>query len=271
LFADGSYPFSGTLFIQREIKKEVLKMLKSFAFFLISGILGIAKEALLRSRRLRIMRKRNLNIAIQAKKQKNEGILIIANHPSLLETIIIPLLFWPQSVFNSSLMPISTPDEKNFHRGELFGKYLKPFVKFFMSLVPSIFISRGNARKSVEALETIREKLEKGMLVLIFPEGKRTGKEYDETKLRILNNKRIRKFQNGISSLLRNARKPFVILPVWVEGGEEALPINSKIPKIWKRLQFHFGRPWRVKKSYKNFSREEILDLLERRVLEAKK
>lgn len=245
-------------------------MFKSFIFFIISGILGIAKEALLRSGRLRVLRKRNLDVSIKAKKDKAEGILIIGNHPSLLETVIIPLLFWPQSVFNSSLMPISTPDEKNFHQGELFGKYLKPFVRFFMSGVPSVFILRGNARKSVEALEIIREKLENGRVVLIFPEGGRTGKEHDETKLRVLNGKRIRKFQSGVSLLLKNAKKSFVILPVWVEGGEEALPINAKIPKIWKRLQFHFGRPWRVKKAYKNFSREEILDLLELKVLEAK-
>lgn len=246
-------------------------MFRSFAFFVVSVFLGTLKQVFAFGRRFRVVRKRNMEIALRAKQEKSIGILIIGNHPSLLEVLGIPLLFFPRFIFDYSLVPISTPDEKNFHDAKLFSKFLRPFVKFFMWIVPSFAIARGNARKSIEALKKISEELEKGNIVLMFPEGGRTGKEHDSQKLRFWNGRKIRKFQSGISVLIKNARKPFIILPLWTEGAEDALPINSKIPKFWKRLFFHFGRPWRVGKEHKTLPREKILDILERSVLEAKK
>jgi len=42
--------------------------------------------------------------------------LIVANHPSLIETFLIPLVFWPWAMFRLRMFPWSLPD-KNLFKG----------------------------------------------------------------------------------------------------------------------------------------------------------
>ena len=43
-------------------------------------------------------------------------VLIVANHPSLIETFLIPLVFWPWAMFRLRMFPWSFPD-KNLFKG----------------------------------------------------------------------------------------------------------------------------------------------------------
>ena len=43
-------------------------------------------------------------------------VLIVANHPSLIETFLIPLVFWPWAMFRLRMFPWSLPD-KNLFKG----------------------------------------------------------------------------------------------------------------------------------------------------------
>ena len=43
-------------------------------------------------------------------------VLIVANHPSLIETFLIPLVFWPWAMFRFRMFPWSLPD-KNLFKG----------------------------------------------------------------------------------------------------------------------------------------------------------
>src|SRR3979411_226479 len=38
-------------------------------------------------------------------------VLIVANHPSLIETFLIPLVFWPWAMFRLRMFPCSIPDK----------------------------------------------------------------------------------------------------------------------------------------------------------------
>src|SRR5713101_2915835 len=41
-------------------------------------------------------------------------VLIVANHPSLIETFLIPLAFWPWAMFRLRMFPWSLPDKNLF-------------------------------------------------------------------------------------------------------------------------------------------------------------
>jgi 1-acyl-sn-glycerol-3-phosphate acyltransferase len=243
--------------------------MRQLAFFLASAILGGFKELLRKTRRIRVFRERNKEIALNAKIRENTGLVIICNHPSLFETLAVPSLLWPRFLVRPSLVPISTPDEKNFMDAGLFGKIFKALVRLFMRIVPTVPIPRDNARKSGEAILTLVKKIDNGNTCLFFAEGGRTGKETDVEKLRIRGKRRIRKFQDGIAFIVKKTKRPFIVLPLWVDGAEEILPVGRKVPHLWKQMKISFGRPFMVDKKLKEKKKEELLAYLEDQVLAA--
>ena len=177
------------------------------------------------------------------------GKIVIHNHPSLIEPALIPFLFFPFYLFFPSAIPYSTPDKKN-----CYAKW------WFIPLRPvSVPVQRGEEREEekegkFEFHRRLLEKIKKGCVVILAPEGGRTfrGGEFGEFKV-IKNGKimirkswqkvkdesfKIRRFQKGLSSLLR---KQTAFLPVWTEGGEEIIPnkdsfsktLLSSFPKFW--------------------------------------
>lgn len=232
-------------------------------------MLGGIKELLRKTRRILVFREKNKEIAVSAKIRWNMGLVIISNHPSLFETLAIPTLLWPRFLIRPSLVPISTPDEKNFMHAGLFGKIFKALVRFFMRIVPTVPIPRDNARKSGEAILKLVKEIDDGKTCLFFAEGGRTGKEEDAEKLHISGKRRIRKFQDGIAFIIKKTKKPFIVLPLWVEGAEEILPVGRKVPHLWKQMKISFGRPFKVDKKLKEKKKEELLAYLEDQVLAA--
>lgn len=245
----------------------------SLKFIAASGILGIGTEILLRTGKVEIVRKRNFNIAKETKISRGIGMLILSNHPSLVETLVLPALFWPRFWVRPSMVPISTPDEGNFMEAKLFDSKLKGWVKSFMMSVPTIPIDRKNPLKAGKGMIRIKNSLDEGKTPLLFAEGGRTGRETNPDNLRHYEGRTIRKFQPGVAAMLKKTENPFILLPVWIEGAEMVLPINSRMPNFGrgKKIRIHFGTPRLMDaKTKDSMTKEELLDFLEIQVLKAK-
>lgn len=191
-------------------------------------------------------------------KPEGNGTLIIANHPSLWEAVILPLLFFPRYLWDVRYIPYSTPDSSNFYEKWWF----KPFR------IISIPIKRDNKRKEVEALYNIIKILKENKIVILFAEGGRTyrGKSFKMSRIK---QKIIRRFKHGCGSVVIRAHPKIVL--IWNEGGDEVMPnediiipkIPFIIPRIWKKVTIATGEPIFVLSEH-----DDITELLEEKLLE---
>ena len=136
--------------------------------------------------------------------QKN--MLIVSNHPSLIETILLPNLLLVENLLHPlRFLPISTPDKKNFY---------DPWQFFWLRPV-SIPVDRDNS-SSRDTLKAMLEVLQSGKRLILFAEGGRTfkGKDFVSSA----HGRRLRKLVNGAGLLASRARP--MVLPIWVEGVE---------------------------------------------------
>jgi len=139
-------------------------------------------------------------------------LIVVSNHPSLLETVIIPILFYPEFCLNPFwYSPYSTPDKRNFY-DRWYWFWARP------RLIP---IDRSNGRSEGRSLRDMKEILDKQGIIVIFGEGGRTFKGKEDEFLYSKYGKRIRRLTNGLGWLV--SRTKAHILPIWVEGTDSIL------------------------------------------------
>lgn len=180
--------------------------------------------------------------------------LIVANHPAIWETVILPGLFFPNYLLNSSLVPWSTPDKKNFDRWHL--AWARPVC---------IFMARDNGRELVLGIKEIVETLQRGETVILFPEGGRTrsirgGEEY----LRSSKGKRIRPLKQGALARIRKVQG-LTIVPVWIERPDDNREEVRGLPDRWRRMTVLVGDPILLDQK---MNEEVLAHLLEQKLLE---
>ncbi len=183
--------------------------------------------------------------------RKQSNLIVVSNHPSLVEPILLPVLFFREYIFHPfKFSPWSTPDRTNYY-DKWYWFWLRPRA------VP---IDRDNQRKGLKALLLIKKILTLGGTVILFPEGGRTfrGENFFFSK----RNKKIRTLKEGIGWLI--SRTDALILPVWVDGAEQVLPnlpdkLYHTFPRFWKGLTIKIGKPLRFERPV---SREEVTQKL---------
>ena len=148
--------------------------------------------------------------------------IVVLNHPSLLEPFLAPVLFFREFAFRPSLDPWSVPDWNNFY-----GPWYWSWVR-----ARAIPVPRGDEGGEIEALREMKRVLEKGGRLILFPEG---GRTFKGEKFRYgASGKRIRALEGGIGVLVR--RTGCSVLPIWIEGTDTVLPNNgSVVPKFAHR------------------------------------
>ena len=192
-----------------------------------------------------------------------EKLIIVSNHPSLLEPVVLPLMGFPwmnfpwvfspvwyrfkfslawfrvlQKEFSlwKKLIPANVPDKQNF--------YEPPYWRLFQGI--NIPVDRnGGAHSRIGTVTALKEILESGGRVLIFPEGTRTFKAIKKSRATSASGKELGKLKEGAAwlALKTNAR----ILPIWVEGTEKVLPNNKlPLPRLWHRIIIKIGNPFIV-------------------------
>jgi len=208
-----------------------------------------------------------------------EKLIIVSNHPSLLEPVLLPLIgfpwmnfpwlfspLWSRIKFSMSwfkelqkefslqkkLIPANVPDKNNF--------YDPPYMRVFQGI--NVPVDRnGRAQGRIGTVLVLKKILENGGRVLIFPEGGRTFKVIEKARVRSANGNELRKLKDGAAwlALKTNAR----ILPIWVEGTDKVLPNNKfPFPRLWHKIMIKIGNPFFVRGETRKEATSEITQAL---------
>ncbi len=177
---------------------------------------------------------------------KQGNLVVVSNHPSLVEPFLLPALFFKEYFFHPIKLRVwSIPDKKNYYdRWYLF--WLRPVT---------IPVDRGNEREELRAFLKMKKILILGGRIIFFPEGGRTFKGdeffYSETgkKLRIL--------KEGAGLLV--AKTGATVLSIWVEGTDKVLPNSPEklyhcFPRFWEKVTIKIGEPLK----FETTNQEEI-------------
>ncbi len=183
--------------------------------------------------------------------KRQKRILVVSNHPSLIEVVLVPVLFFRDYILHPfNFTPWNVPDKKNYF-DNLYWSWAK------VRLIP---IDRKNDRKAFKSLMRIKEILSLDGIVVLFPEGGRTFKgegfftsDKKGKKLRIL--------KEGVGWLILKTNP--LIVPVWIDGAEKVLPnkldkLYHCIPRFWKGMTVKIGEPMHIEGKKKEEITQEI-------------
>ena len=155
------------------------------------------------------------------------GVLIVSNHQSLLDPILLPLrLDRPLNYIAKS---------------ELFENRF--FAWFLRSILNAFPVRQG--RGDVRAVKETIQRLQEGHLMNIYPEGSRT--EDGE----------IGPLQGGVALIIERAK--VAIVPAVIVGAYEAWPIHRKLLRL-SPVCIQFGPPMDLT----GLKRDEILTAIDR-------
>ena len=161
--------------------------------------------------------------------EKEQGALILANHQSFLDPLLVGLPLH---------RPISFLARDSLFRVPVVGWILKN---------THVMAINQEATSTTSLRQTI-QKLQHGFLVGIFPEGTRTYTG------------QMNEIKPGFTAIIRRAKHP--IYPVGIAGAYQALPIKSWFLKP-TRVRVVFGSPISVEELEKYSSRDQDAALIE--------
>ncbi|MDP3779213.1 MAG: lysophospholipid acyltransferase family protein [bacterium] len=172
-------------------------------------------------------------------------VIIAANHPTMLETLLIPLLFFPLYLFHLRFFVWSVPDRR----------LLPPRLRWIFRLARCITIDRSDQNLTKHTIQAVAHVLSRNGVVIIHPEAGRTFK--GETFI-TLGNRRMRSFVSGVPALARSAGA--TLLPLWVSGTDIVLPYGAWLPRFTRsRITLSFGAPYRPQQEKESRAAESLV------------
>jgi len=170
-------------------------------------------------------------------RQKN--LIVVANHPSFLEPVLLPLLFFPEYLKDPFSVPWSTPDSG-----------LMKILFWLKSRVIAINRAEVGSLDRVISFRKMIKVLQNGGRIILFPEAGRTFKQKKWCFSQ--KGKKIGVLSKGVIFLAIKTKA--LVLPVWVDGAEDALPNNKfPFPRFWRaQVKIKIGQPLNIT------SREEV-------------
>lgn len=158
-------------------------------------------------------------------------VIIAANHPSMLETLLIPLLFFPWYLVSLRFFVWSVPDQR----------LLAPWIRWLFWLGRCIPIDRSRRNSSAYTLRKLTDILERKGVVVMHPEA---GRTFKGDSFITFGDRKIRSFTSGVPSLAE--RTHAVILPLWVSGTDKVLPGDTLLPHFMRsKIILSFGMSYR--------------------------
>ncbi len=158
----------------------------------------------------------------------NETYVMVANHQSLLDILVLFRLFchfkWVSKIENFRI----------------------PFVGWNMRLNEYIELKRGDKSSIATMLRACRETLGTGSSIMMFPEGTRSS------------NGKLRKFKSGAFDLAKDTHRP--LLPIVVRGTASALPKKGLIFRGRHEIQIEVLDAI----AYESFAAEPTEELMQR-------
>lgn len=182
--------------------------------------------------------------------KNKRGFLIVSNHPSLLEPILIPcLFFWKYILHPLNLSPWGISDRKNYN-----DKWYWFWLK--LRLIP---IDRENGKSVIKSLRKIKKILELGGIVFLFPEGGRTckGKSFSISE----KGNRLRMLREGVGWLILKSNP--LVIPIWIDGSEKTLPNNRSVfPRFWHKTIIRIGEALHINGDNKKEITEKVVSTI---------
>ncbi len=172
-------------------------------------------------------------------------VIIASNHPSMLETFLIPLSFFPLNLVLLRFFIWSVPDRR----------LLPPRLRWLFWLMRCITVDRSERNKNNRTFYALTDILLARGVIIIHPEAGRTGKG---TTFIHKDGRRVRRFLSRVPTLARHTGA--IILPLWVEGADKVLPIGTAIPRFFRsKIILSFGIPYRPQEEESNRIEESAI------------
>jgi len=157
---------------------------------------------------------------------QEKNTLLLSNHQSMIDSFLVGMCaFYPKVLFKPHLLPWNPAAEENFFRN--------PILAWFSYNWKCIPIKKG--RKDVGAIYKMATCLKKGPMTL-FPEGTRSR------------DGSIGKFRGGAGLLVLETQPK--VVPVYIDGMNEVLPIKTILPRIFKKIYVYYGKPMDLSNYY---------------------
>jgi 1-acyl-sn-glycerol-3-phosphate acyltransferase len=137
------------------------------------------------------------------------GVLIVANHQSFLDPVVLGVMF-------------------NRPMAYLADAYLFKFKPFGWLIRKLHAFPINTGKGDIAAMKEMIRLLQAGEILTVFPEGTRTS----DGKLQTI--------EGGVALAIRRARVP--VMPAIIVGAYEAFPRQSKIPRVGK-VRVIFDKP----------------------------
>ena len=155
-------------------------------------------------------------------------VLIVANHPSLIETFLIPLVFWPWAMLRLRMFPWSLPD-KNLFKG---------FTPEHHERLRCIRVGRDDTLESRKlnwsAMKGVMEHFERQQCFVAHLEGGRTSKQAEHVAV---GPDRMGKIKNG-QILKAASKKGAWIMPLHVKMTDA---MSRDLPGFGESLRDRLG------------------------------
>ncbi len=139
-------------------------------------------------------------------------VILASNHRSFLDSIFLPLVLRRRVTFVAKAEYFDDPKTAWFFRG-----------------VGQIPIRREGGSASERALASATEVLRDGGVFGIYPEGTRTRDGF------------LHRGHTGVARL--SLRTGTAIVPVGLIGTDEVQPVDTRMPRLFRRVTIRFGEP----------------------------
>ena len=143
---------------------------------------------------------------------KHGPVILASNHRSFLDSIFIPLVVHRRVTFVA--------------KAEYFDD---PKTAWFFRSCGQIPIRREGGSASERALASATDVLRRGKVFGIYPEGTRTRDGL------------LHRGHTGVARLALGCGVP--IVPIGLVGTDDVQPIDSRMPKLFRRVTIRFGEP----------------------------
>lgn len=190
---------------------------------------------------LKVVRLIKIKHNIDPKLLKN-GFIVVSNHPSLIDPLLISNLFFRQYMKHPiRYSPWNIAETKNYKKW--YWQWAEPRM---------IWVNRDEPHEARKAFRKAREILNKlkGILV-IFAEGGRTSSNptndffYSPEKRR-----KLRPLERGVGLLIKGTNS--LVCCAWIDGSDEVMRnLPGKFytfPRFWRRITITVGEPFEFEK-----------------------